>query len=116
MGFYNQFRWNDETYSIESYCKKTGTNYTTLNRNFTRIVGITPKKFDRLLKFRKSLCSLIANKDNLTSIGVNSGYFDQAHFIREFKMFLNQTPSDYQALIKLADTESKIINYNFKLF
>lgn len=116
MDFYKQFRWNDEVYSIEDYCKRIGTNYTTLNRNFTRIIGITPKKFERLIKFRKSLCSLIDSKDNLTSIGANSGYFDQAHFIREFKMFLNQTPSDYQALIKLADTESKIINYNFKLF
>ncbi|MCD6566709.1 MAG: helix-turn-helix transcriptional regulator [Bacteroidales bacterium] len=116
MDFYKQFRWNDEIYSIEEYCKKSGTNYTTLNRNFTRIVGITSKKFERLIKFRKSLCSLIDSEDNLTSIGANSGYFDQAHFIREFKMFLNQTPSDYQALIKLADMESKIINYNFKLF
>ena len=34
MDFYKQFRWNDETYSIEDYCKKTKTNYTTLNRNF----------------------------------------------------------------------------------
>lgn len=114
--FYKQFRWNDETNSIEEYCKEKETNYTTLNRNFTRIVGTTPKKFERLIKFRKSLCSLIDSRESLTSIGVNSGYFDQAHFIREFKIFLNQTPSDYQALIKLADTESKIINYNFKLF
>ncbi len=114
--FYKQFRWNDDTYSIEDYCKKEGTNYTTLNRNFTRIVGITPKKFERLIKFRKSLCSLIDSNENLTSISANSGYFDQAHFIREFKIFLNQTPSDYQKLIKLADKESKIINYNFKLF
>lgn len=116
MDFYKQFRWNDEACFIEDYCKRTGTNYTTLNRSFTQIVGITPKKFERLIKFRKSLCSLIDSKDNLTSIGSNSGYFDQAHFIREFKMFVNQTPSAYQALIKLADKQSKIINYNFKLF
>ncbi len=116
MDFYKQFRWNDETCSIEDYCKRTGTNYTALNRSFTQIVGITPKKFERLIKFRKSLCSLIDSQDNLTSIGSNSGYFDQAHFIREFKMFVNQTPSAYQASIKLADKESKIINYNFKLF
>jgi len=116
MDFYKQFRWCDDAYSIEKYCEKTGTNYTTLNRNFTRIIGITSKKFERLIKFRKSLCSLIDSKDNLTSIGANSGYFDQAHFIREFKMFLNQTPSDYKTFIKLADRESKIINYNFKLF
>ena len=113
--FYNNFRWNDKIYSIEDYCRKAGTNYTTLNRDFNRIIGISPKKFERLIKFRKSLCSLIDSKDKLTSIAVNSGYFDQAHFIREFKMFINQTPSSYQALIKLADKESKIINYNFNL-
>lgn len=116
MNFYNQFRWNDETCSIEEYCEKSGTNYTSLNRTFTKVIGITPKKFERLIKFRKSLCSLIDSKENLTSIGLTSGYFDQAHFIREFKMFLNQTPSDYKTLIKEADKQSKIINYNFKLF
>lgn len=115
QAFYKYYRWNDETASIEEYCKKNGTNYTTLNRNFTRIVGISPKKFERLIKFRKSLCSLIDSNENLTSISTNAGYFDQAHFIREFKMFLNHTPSAYQSLIKLADKESKIINYNFRL-
>jgi len=116
MDFYKQFRWDEETSSIEAFCSNIGTNYTRLNRHFTRVVGITPKKFERLIKFRKSLCNLIDSEDQLTTIGANSGYFDQAHFIREFKMFLNHTPSDYQALIKMADTNSKIINYNFKLF
>lgn len=115
MDFYKNFRWNDEVYTIEDYCKKSGTNYATLSRNFSKVIGITPKKFERLIKFRKSLCSLIDSKDNLTSISVKSGYFDQAHFIREFKLFINQTPSSYQALIKMADKESKIINYNFNL-
>lgn len=114
--FYRQFRWGDDTQSVEEYCRKSGTNYTTLNRSFTKIVGISPKKFERLIKFRKSLCSLIDSDNKLTSIGVHSGYYDQAHFIREFKLFLNQTPSSYKKLIKQADKESKIINYNFKLF
>ncbi|MCL3781075.1 AraC family transcriptional regulator [Prolixibacteraceae bacterium JC049] len=116
MSFYNQFRWLDDNHSIEEYCSNSGTNYTTLNRNFTKVIGITPKKFERLIKFRKSLCSLIDSNDKLTSIGINSGYFDQAHFIREFKMFLNETPSNYKRIIQQADKESKIINYNFKLF
>ncbi len=115
MNFYNQYRWTEETNSIEEYCRNINSNYTSLNRNFTKIIGITPKKFERLIKFRKSLCSLIDSNDNLTSIGFNSGYFDQAHFIREFKMFLNQTPSSYKKIIREADKESRIINYNFKL-
>jgi AraC-like DNA-binding protein len=116
MNFYNQYRWAEKTNSLEEYCRNINSNYTSLNRNFTKIIGITPKRFERLIKFRKSLCSLIDSNDNLTSIGVNSGYFDQAHFIREFKLFLNQTPSSYKKIIKEADKESRIINYNFKLF
>lgn len=114
--FYTFCKSNGETVSIAEFCKQNGTNYTSLNRNFTRIVGISPKKFELLLKFRKSLCSLIDSNETLTSIGANSGYFDQAHFIRDFKLFLNHTPSSYHSLIKSADKESKIINYNFRLF
>ncbi|NOQ27257.1 MAG: helix-turn-helix domain-containing protein [Bacteroidales bacterium] len=114
--YYQYFRGDNSMISIEEYCKQNHTNYTSLNRFFTKIIGISPKRFERLIKFRKSLCSIIDSDDSLTNIGVDSGYFDQAHFIREFKMFLNSTPSAYQSLIKTADRESKIINYNFRLF
>ncbi len=114
--FYNQFRWNDDICSIEEYCKTIHTNYSALNRNFTKIVGVSPKKFERLIKFRKSLCSLVGTDDSLTSIAINSGYFDQAHFIREFKKFLNDTPSNYQSFIHQENDTDKMINYNFKLF
>ncbi|MCE7995189.1 MAG: helix-turn-helix transcriptional regulator [Roseivirga sp.] len=114
--FYNQFRWGNENCSIEEYCKATKTNYSTLNRNFIKIAGISTKKFERLIKFRKSLCNLIGTDDSLTSIALTSGYFDQAHFIREFKKFSNHTPSGYQSLIKQRDEKAEIINYNFRLF
>ncbi|WP_281612591.1 AraC family transcriptional regulator [Flammeovirga sp. SubArs3] len=115
LNFYQKFRWNDENESIERFCKDSETNYTSLNRLFSKVIGISPKKFERLIKFRKSLCSIIDSQEQLTSIGINSGYFDQAHFIREFKLFLHQTPSEYKKMIKEADKESNIINYNFKL-
>ena len=114
--YYQYFRGADSMISIEEYCKKNNTNYTTLNRLFTKIIGLSPKRFERLIKFRKSLCAIIDSPENLTHISVDSGYFDQAHFIREFKLFLNITPSAYQGLIKSADKESNIINYNFRLF
>lgn len=113
--FYNEYRWNDDTLTIEDYCIGLETNYTSLNRRFTEIIGISPKKFERLIKFRKSLCSLIDSNEALTSIGLNSGYFDQAHFIREFKMFLKQTPSKYKKSLDISDDNGKIINYNFNL-
>lgn len=113
--FYKKFRWHDESASIEEFCREQNTNYTTLNRYFTKVTGLSPKKFERLVKFRKSLCALIDSDENLTSIGLDAGYFDQAHFIREFKLFVNYTPSHYQDLVKLADKDTKIIQYNFRL-
>ena len=114
--YYKFFRGDQSSITIEEYCKLNQTNYTSLNRLFTKIIGISPKRFERLIKFRKSLCNIIDSPENLTNIGIDSGYFDQAHFIREFKLFLDYTPSSYQSLIKSADKESNIINYNFRLF
>lgn len=114
--YYQIVRWSEDSMSIEEYCKLNGTNYTTLNRKFSFITGLSTKKFERLVKFRKSLCNLIDSKDKLTEIGADAGYFDQAHFIREFKLFLNCTPSTYQSLIQSADKDTQIINYNFRLF
>ena len=114
--YYQYFRGEHKMISIEEFCEQNKTNYSTLNRNFSKIIGISPKRFERLIKFRKALCSLIDSKEKLTSIGVDAGYFDQAHFIREFKLFLHNTPSTYQSILKSADQESQIINYNFRLF
>jgi AraC-like DNA-binding protein len=114
--YYQYFRAEHSMSSIYEFCELNNTNYTSLNRLFSKTIGISPKHFERLIKFRKTLCSIIDSPENLTNIGIASGYFDQAHFIREFKLFLNTTPSAYQALIKSADKESSIINYNFRLF
>lgn len=114
--YYQYFRGAQSMILIEEYCKINKTNYTTLNRLFSKTIGLPPKRFERLIKFRKSLCSIIDSSENLTHISTDSGYFDQAHFIREFKLFLKVTPSAYQGLIKTADKESNIINYNFRLF
>ncbi|MBB6459892.1 helix-turn-helix domain-containing protein [Flammeovirga kamogawensis] len=114
--YYQYFRKTESMISIDEYCKEHSTNYTSLNRLFSKIIGLSPKRFERLIKFRRSLCDLIDSEESLTNIATDSGYFDQAHFIREFKYFLNRTPSAYQNLIKTADKETNIINYNFRLF
>ncbi|BDD06170.1 AraC family transcriptional regulator [Aureibacter tunicatorum] len=113
--FYHDFRWGELDLNIEEYCRKSGTSYSSLNRKFTQIIGLSPKKFERLIKFRKALCAVIDSDESLTEVGALSGYFDQAHFIREFKIFANNTPSKYQKIIKQADKETNLVNYNFKL-
>lgn len=67
-------------------------------RNFTELIGITPKQFMRVVRFQRALF-LQQNNDatTLTQLGFNSGYYDQSHMISEFKMLTGFTPKQYFA-------------------
>lgn len=86
--------------NIIDFCNTTNTNYSTLNRAFQKILGLSTKKFERLIKFRRALNVLVNTPDKLTNIGIDAGYFDQSHFIREFKHFMQIPPSEYLNFIK----------------
>jgi len=69
------------------------------NRQFTRAfseyAGFSPKLFSRLLRFEHALGEY-GNKDkSLTDIAYDCGYYDQSHFIHEFKEFSGHHPRQY---------------------
>ncbi|WP_414570603.1 helix-turn-helix transcriptional regulator [Nostoc sp. CCY 9925] len=63
---------------------------------FSNCVGLTPKLFCRIQRLRRVL-SLLAGKTHAdwTDIAFTCGYFDQAHFIHDFRSLALCTPSDY---------------------
>jgi AraC-like DNA-binding protein len=64
-------------------------------RRFKDRAGIHLGTYIRVLKFQKSLQLLHANKfEKLSDIAYTLGYFDQSHFIRDFKIFAGHTPKD----------------------
>lgn len=65
-------------------------------RRFKKEVGLSPKQFSRIVRIEKAR-SLIRslNFNSLTDIGYECDYYDQAHFIREFKEFVKETPKQY---------------------
>jgi len=69
----------------------------TMERLFKNTMGISPKTFQRLVRFEKTLALL---KDpsvkNTTTIGYMLNYNDQSHFIKDFKSFSNITPFQFQ--------------------
>lgn len=66
----------------------------TLERQFKEILGFPPKQFIRLVRFQKTVEKLKRmNKfRNLTDIAYESGYSDQAHFIKDFKLLSGKPP------------------------
>lgn len=81
--------------SLTTVTEQTGIHYKKLERVFSRYTGYNPKNFTRVIRFYKALKEMNAKPCSLTGIGLNGGYYDQPHFIREFRAFTGQTPSQF---------------------
>lgn len=81
---------------LEKMADKFGISSRYLNKLFVQNTGVSPKQYHQIIRFQQSLQILNKGTESLTSIAYQSGYFDQSHFIREFKKFTNTLPSDFQ--------------------
>jgi AraC-like DNA-binding protein len=65
-----------------------------LNRMFKQWIGLSPKEFTRIIRFQNALRNIfLADNVKWSSLAMESGYHDQAHFINEFKIFTGITPT-----------------------
>lgn len=67
-------------------------------RKFSETVGLSPKMFARIIRFNYVL-KLIEKKEwnNLSQLAQDGGFYDQAHFIKDFKDFTGLNPKSYFA-------------------
>lgn len=63
-------------------------------KRFRRITGTSPKQFATLVRLN-NLVQQHAREKDLTRLAYAAGYFDQAHFIKDFKSFTGKTPGDF---------------------
>jgi AraC-like DNA-binding protein len=67
-----------------------------LNRKSHDLFGMSPLTLIGYKRYIQSLALLHDNHRSLTDIGYQSGYYDQAHFIHDFKEYTGITPGDYR--------------------
>lgn len=92
--------------SIEQISNKVGYSQKHLIKLFKDKVGLTPKGFLKIIRFQKAIEEIaIAKEINWAGIAYESGYYDQAHFINDFKVFSGFTPKEY------LNKQSEYINY-----
>ncbi|MNS77325.1 DNA-binding transcriptional activator FeaR [compost metagenome] len=86
----------DGMISIEKLTKDLNTGKRHLERKFLSNVGLSLKLFSRIIRFNNAL-QLIENKDfrNFTNVAHDGGFYDQAHFIKDFKYFTGLNPKQY---------------------
>lgn len=69
-----------------------------LEKRFRNVVGTSPKKFASIIRFNSVLNSIDTTK-SLTEICYENGFFDQAHFIKDFRQFTGETPENFKRFL-----------------
>ncbi|WP_369803585.1 helix-turn-helix domain-containing protein [Mucilaginibacter sp. MD40] len=69
-----------------------------LEKRFRALVGASSKKFAGIVRARHVLNAL--NKNDQDTADYLSAFYDQAHFIKDFKKFSSMTPEHYLKMLR----------------
>lgn len=82
--------------SINAILKDSLSKRRQLEREFKKQIGISPKQLGKVIRLQTALKMLLNQQsETLTSIAYESEYYDQAHFIKDFKEFTGITPKEF---------------------
>ena len=91
-----QFLRSPGTRTVAHVQSETGLSHTRFIHLFKQNVGVTPKLFCRIQRFRTVIQQVeSARAINWAAIAIECGYFDQAHMIHDFRTFAGITPAMY---------------------
>lgn len=82
---------------IASLARQSGVHARTLGRLFEQAVGLSPKRFARIVRLQAALRAL-PGSENWARVAVDLGYHDQAHFIHDVRELFGATPRQLVAL------------------
>lgn len=90
-----------ESHNVTSVAESLGISERHLRRVFREVVGLSPKAFFKLMRFKRALT---AAKDggnpSWSDIAVGAGYYDQAHLIADFRSIAGATPREFLAEVR----------------
>ncbi len=89
-----QIRLTKGTLRIRDLVSTFPISHDPFEKRFRKMTGTSPKQFSSIVRLR----NLIENYDptvDLTETALVAGYFDQAHFIKDFRTFTGQTPHEF---------------------
>ena len=84
--------------TIAAVTERTGFSPRRFIELFRQQAGLTPKLFCRVQRFQQALRRIACGRPvEWTDVALDGGYFDQAHFIHDFRAFSGINPSAYRA-------------------
>ncbi|WP_064197596.1 MULTISPECIES: helix-turn-helix domain-containing protein [Emticicia] len=86
------------TIRIKELNERLSISQSPFEKRFRKVVGTTAKKFASIVRFNTVLDHLNSSK-TLTEICYENNFFDQAHFIKDFKLFTGDTPENFKRFL-----------------
>ena len=84
-----------ELHSVADLAAASGRGPRAIQRLFRDYVGVGPKWVVRRFRLQEAAELLETTASSVAAVAANLGYFDQAHFVRDFKAVVGTTPSEY---------------------
>ena len=98
----DRIRNDREIVSVEEITKRFGITLRNMQRLFDRYVGVSPKWVIRVYRLHELVERLDTGEPmNLAHLSQDLGYFDQSHFVRDFKSIAGRTPTEHQRQFRL---------------
>ena len=88
----NQIVLSGGVISVDDLANSSGLSHRQLERRFLQDVGVSPKVLCRILRFQQ-VFRVVGEDPAWARVAVDCGYYDQAHLIRDFRQFADQTPA-----------------------
>jgi len=88
---------------VEQISSLMGVGIRSLQRTFAKYVGVSPKWVIRRFRLQEAAEALIrVERKDLLALALELGYFDQAHFCRDFKTVVGYAPGEYLARARVS--------------
>jgi len=81
--------------NIRDLADECSLSHRQFERKFKEHIGFSAKSFARLVRFKSLINSYKKGDSTLTKVAYDFGYYDQAHFIQDFKQFTGYSPNAY---------------------
>jgi len=86
--------------SIGALSRDLSCSRKTLIQRFHAQIGLSPKSVANILRFAHAVERIrAADEESWADLAVDCGYYDQAHFNRDFRRFSGRTPREFQAAL-----------------
>ena len=90
------FHHSHEQIAVGDLAEIAGLSIRQFERRFKKLFGSTPLRYVNQYRLRAACMELRQTHENISTIAHRVGFYDHAHFVRQFRIQMKMTPTEYR--------------------